>query len=129
MTRQHESPTSASPTTGRNAPCPCGSGKKFKRCCEGKTWTHDESGHRKSLINPFSVMIVFIMIGALGVWGVAELASTSTSSGHEVAPLQSSDDGDTPEPWYYDEENNRHWNPQSGHAHWHSGPPPPESLR
>lgn len=21
---------------GRNAPCPCGSGKKFKKCCEGK---------------------------------------------------------------------------------------------
>ena len=20
-------------TTGRNAPCPCGSGKKFKQCC------------------------------------------------------------------------------------------------
>lgn len=22
---------------GRNEPCPCGSGKKFKRCCIGKT--------------------------------------------------------------------------------------------
>ena len=22
--------------TGRNEPCPCGSGKKFKQCCEGK---------------------------------------------------------------------------------------------
>ena len=22
--------------TGRNAPCPCGSGQKFKKCCEGK---------------------------------------------------------------------------------------------
>ncbi len=22
--------------TGRNDPCPCGSGKKFKACCEGK---------------------------------------------------------------------------------------------
>jgi uncharacterized protein YecA (UPF0149 family) len=22
---------------GRNDPCPCGSGKKFKRCCIGKT--------------------------------------------------------------------------------------------
>ena len=21
------------PKTGRNAPCPCGSGKKFKKCC------------------------------------------------------------------------------------------------
>lgn len=23
------------PGTGRNAPCPCGSGKKYKRCCGG----------------------------------------------------------------------------------------------
>ena len=22
--------------TGRNDPCPCGSGKKFKKCCESK---------------------------------------------------------------------------------------------
>ena len=22
--------------TGRNDPCPCGSGKKFKKCCEAK---------------------------------------------------------------------------------------------
>jgi hypothetical protein len=24
------------PKVGRNDPCPCGSGKKFKKCCEGK---------------------------------------------------------------------------------------------
>lgn len=24
---------------GRNDPCPCGSGKKFKRCCAGKSFT------------------------------------------------------------------------------------------
>jgi hypothetical protein len=24
------------PKIGRNEPCPCGSGKKFKRCCLGK---------------------------------------------------------------------------------------------
>jgi len=35
-----ESPTSyrrASPKVGRNAPCPCGSGRKFKRCCGSPT--------------------------------------------------------------------------------------------
>jgi preprotein translocase subunit SecA len=26
-------PSFAIETTGRNAPCPCGSGKKFKQCC------------------------------------------------------------------------------------------------
>ncbi len=25
--------TRAAPTVGRNAPCPCGSGKKYKKCC------------------------------------------------------------------------------------------------
>jgi SEC-C motif len=31
----------------RNAPCPCGSGKKYKHCCWGKNfdWEEDESGH------------------------------------------------------------------------------------
>ena len=24
------------PKVGRNEPCPCGSGKKFKKCCSGK---------------------------------------------------------------------------------------------
>ena len=27
-------PSAVSAKTGRNAPCPCGSGKKFKKCCE-----------------------------------------------------------------------------------------------
>jgi hypothetical protein len=26
-------PVTRQPTAGRNDPCPCGSGKKFKRCC------------------------------------------------------------------------------------------------
>lgn len=26
-------PREITQTTGRNAPCPCGSGKKYKRCC------------------------------------------------------------------------------------------------
>jgi SEC-C motif-containing protein len=26
----------STPKTGRNDPCPCGSGKKFKKCCETK---------------------------------------------------------------------------------------------
>lgn len=29
-------PIRMSPRVGRNEPCPCGSGKKFKRCCEGR---------------------------------------------------------------------------------------------
>lgn len=29
----HQSYTRATPKVGRNEPCPCGSGKKFKKCC------------------------------------------------------------------------------------------------
>ena len=29
-------PLHAPPKVGRNDPCPCGSGKKYKKCCEGK---------------------------------------------------------------------------------------------
>ena len=32
----------AVPKAGRNDPCPCGSGRKFKQCCEGKTSTGDQ---------------------------------------------------------------------------------------
>jgi SEC-C motif len=32
-----ERPTRAAPTPGRNEVCSCGSGKKYKRCCLGKT--------------------------------------------------------------------------------------------
>ncbi len=28
-------PARSSPKIGRNAPCPCGSGKKSKKCCDG----------------------------------------------------------------------------------------------
>lgn len=28
-------PVSTGPKTGRNEPCPCGSGLKYKRCCGG----------------------------------------------------------------------------------------------
>ena len=30
-------PRRTSPKVGRNDPCPCGSGKKYKRCCGGAT--------------------------------------------------------------------------------------------
>jgi len=33
----HASQLSRTPKVGRNDPCPCGSGKKYKRCCGGAT--------------------------------------------------------------------------------------------
>ena len=38
--------------TGRNDPCPCGSGKKMKKCCENKGKTKILSPERVSLQQP-----------------------------------------------------------------------------
>lgn len=38
-------------------------------------------------------------------------------------------EGETPEPYYYDEPNNRWWHVENGEGHWHQGPPPPEDQR
>lgn len=34
--RNPVSPTKVAPKAGRNDPCPCGSNKKFKKCCGNK---------------------------------------------------------------------------------------------
>lgn len=37
---------------GRNSPCPCGSGKKFKRCCVDQESSYDNSSNSSNI--PFS---------------------------------------------------------------------------
>jgi SEC-C motif len=44
--------------TGRNDPCPCGSGKKFKNCCEGKA----RGATPKGLI---AIIVVLVAIAAV----------------------------------------------------------------
>ncbi len=34
-----------------------------------------------------------------------------------------------PQPWQYDPDTNRHWNPLPGHQHWHGGTAPPPGQR
>ena len=97
------------PLPGRNAPCPCGSGKKFKRCCRYMMTTFSEEAPSPRRRLPLAIGLV--MVSALLLVG-----SLVYYAGW-VAPR-------TPEAWYYDEANNRHWH--AGHGHWHQGPPPPE---
>ena len=54
--------------TGRNDLCPCGSGRKFKKCCESKTSTRRQS------------RVLMIVVGLAVVGGLAA-AVTSFSSG------------------------------------------------
>jgi hypothetical protein len=53
---------------GRNAPCPCGSGKKYKQCCEGREIT------ASNFLTKWIVVIVISLL-ALGLIGfVTQLA-------------------------------------------------------
>lgn len=62
--------------TGRNDPCPCGSGKKFKRCCEART-----PAARSSRI--LAIAVVAAMAAAL-IAGVASVRSDRSSSAVRV---------------------------------------------
>lgn len=37
---------------GRNEPCPCGSGKKFKRCCTGNPFPRYQESRMNPIIEP-----------------------------------------------------------------------------
>ena len=75
--------------TGRNDPCPCGSGKKYKRCCEAKTT------ERTTFLTKWMVVLLgaFVLLGAVG----------------SVASLFSGDPSDALP--------GRVWSPE--HGHWH----------
>jgi hypothetical protein len=58
------------PRTGRNDPCPCGSGKKFKQCCASKK---DQSS---------PVLLALLIVGAvLAVIVIVAKARQSSTSG------------------------------------------------
>lgn len=98
---------------GRNDPCPCGSGKKFKQCCWGKARVEGSRWSRKAV---FLVFLAGAVITLAGLNLRRELGGGEPSrTGPTTAPATAL--------WQYDAINNQHWDP--GHGHWHSGPPPP----
>jgi hypothetical protein len=52
---------------GRNDTCPCGSGKKYKKCCELK--------QQKSRGNQLLIVVVGLLMAAGVVAGIAEFVS------------------------------------------------------
>jgi hypothetical protein len=46
---------------GRNDPCPCGSGRKYKSCCEGKT-TAKDALYSKALPILLGVALVSVLL-------------------------------------------------------------------
>src|SRR5688572_25230508 len=72
---------------GRNDPCPCGSGLKFKKCCEPKIAARQG---RSSLL--MMLLVGAAVAGAIAA-GIASFNSDSSSSGMKV------------------------WSPEHGHYH------------
>ena len=60
--------------TGRNEPCPCGSGKKFKQCCAPK----GTQSYRLWNLGLLLLAVVFLAAAAMAVY--------STSTAERVAP-------------------------------------------
>jgi len=73
--------------TGRNDTCPCGSGKKFKRCCQEKLRTK----------NSYNILTMLVLIGALAA-AVAAGISTLT---RDSVPIPAG----------------KVWSPEHGHYH------------
>ena len=133
-----------SASVGRNDPCPCGSGLKYKQCCEGKALPRMR-GRRGWLLGVAALAAL-----ALIAWGIMRSQSPSvanpglglppagTGATAGTTPLASpgavnpsaevpAPPGVKAEPWAYDAATNRHFDPS--HGHWHNGPPPPPESR
>ncbi len=59
--------------TGRNDTCPCGSGKKFKKCCELK------QGGRRA--NNVMLIIVGLLMAAAVAAGISEFTADRSHAG------------------------------------------------
>ena len=138
-----------SKSVGRNDPCPCGSGLKYKQCCAGKLRLNLR-GRRGWVLGALGVVVVTLV-----AWGLMRsqtgptpssggMPPPSTSAGVSTAPgtgatlnpaplgtgaptTMSGPTGATPQPWAYDAATNRHFDPN--HGHWHDGAPPPLEAR
>jgi phosphotransferase system glucose/maltose/N-acetylglucosamine-specific IIC component len=74
--------------TGRNDTCPCGSGKKYKKCCESKQQSRRANN------------VMLIVVGGLMVAGlIAGITAFTTDRGHSQPAA------------------GRVWSPEHGHYH------------
>lgn len=94
------------------------------------------STNRPSLIKTIvPLFLVFSLAVALVMLLIADISSTAPQAPATFAVpgavpgTATSTPSETPEPWFFDEANNQHWNPTVGHNHWHQGPPPPPEER
>lgn len=67
----------STPKAGRNDACPCGSGKKYKKCCELKEGTLRNRGNT-------ALLVIVGLLMAAGV--VAGITSFTADRGHVSRP-------------------------------------------
>lgn len=100
-------------SVGRNDPCPCGSGKRYKSCCSNK----GQKVSRFTLMalgigGAVAVLLIVLAMQMKGpAGGVAPVAGTSTSVPVGGAP--------TPQP-PGEAPPGKVWSPE--HGHWHDVP-------
>lgn len=88
---------------GRNETCPCGSGKKFKGCCEGK------KAVPKGLL---MLLAAFILIAGVAFFP-RETESSTSSASSAPAPVRTTRPGPQPGP----APPGKVWSVE--HGHWH----------
>ena len=98
----------------RNAPCPCGSGKKLKRCCGDAQPAAADKPAGKSQ-KPLTRILLLVALVLAVFWITLEVRENWMNRADETAT-------ESHAPWEYDEANDRHWHAE--HGHWHDGPPP-----
>jgi hypothetical protein len=62
---------------GRNEPCPCGSGKKYKACCLGKESRHDTVGQK---------LLMWVVVAVLGMGLIAGILTYVRSGDTSANP-------------------------------------------
>ena len=71
------------PKTGRNELCPCGSGRKYKKCCEAKERSHGND--RMMMIMVGAAVLAAVLVGIASFSGERANGPTrvwSTEHGH-----------------------------------------------
>lgn len=98
-------------TVGRNEPCPCGSGRKYKSCCIG-----NERKTSRGLV------YLLVTIGTIAAAGVAATVVTSSRE-KALAPTAGASRATTPRPQPPGPvPAGKVWSVE--HGHWHDAAPP-----
>jgi hypothetical protein len=112
---------------GRNDPCPCGSGKKYKHCCVGKRSFNERTvGGVKlwALLAGLGVALAIVVGVSFTQSPPGGNATIGGGAGGQANPATAGPPGQA---WEYDSLTNRHFDPT--HNHWHEGPAPPPDQR